>query len=217
MPEIRIGNNLTYIDLAKSAYENIILFSEELDVGLDKLEEIDQKLYKEQSIDLHKSLSSTLKQINKTRLELKQNAITVIVFSALFFEAYIYDYGTRKIGTRFVKKHLDKLDPLSKIVVTMQLVLNKPFPRSDNIYNRIKKIIVERNKLVHYKSYTKFFEHKKDYILYKEEEINNYIKNGKEAFETLQLFVEFIKDFDSEEYNSFGFQEINCLINDYCY
>jgi hypothetical protein len=43
-----------------------------------------------------------------------QSYIIAVVFTAMYFEAFIYDYAASCLGDKYSKDHLDKLDFLSK-------------------------------------------------------------------------------------------------------
>ncbi len=75
-----------------------------------------------------------------------------IVFSALAVEGYIYDYAARKLTDNFVDEHIDKLSVISKLIVVTKLVTGKDFPKEEKAFQLIKKLIKNRNYIVHSKS-----------------------------------------------------------------
>jgi hypothetical protein len=83
--------------------------------------------------------------------ELMGIQIQSVVMTALFLEAYIYDYAARRIGDDMATR-LDKLDPPSKYVVASKMVWKTGLIPSDGLYGAIKTLFKIRNKLVHNKS-----------------------------------------------------------------
>ncbi len=75
-----------------------------------------------------------------------------IVFAAIYIESEVYTYLASNLTDSFVQNHLDKLDPLSKWVVGVQIVTGKPFPKDGQAYELCKKLFSYRNKIVHHKS-----------------------------------------------------------------
>ncbi|EON90558.1 hypothetical protein MARLIPOL_18123 [Marinobacter lipolyticus SM19] len=79
-------------------------------------------------------------------------AIQAIVFSAMCFEAAIYDFASIHLGDGYVQDHLDKLDVLSKWLVVIRFVSGIEIPKSEAPYAALKNLVFERNRLVHSKS-----------------------------------------------------------------
>lgn len=75
-----------------------------------------------------------------------------IVFAAIYIESEVYTYLASNLTDSFVKNHLDKLDPLSKWIVGVQVVTGKPFPKDGQAYELCKKLFSYRNRIVHHKS-----------------------------------------------------------------
>ena len=88
-------------------------------------------------------------QINAERLETR---ILAVITTALFLEAYIYDYGARKHSANFVEKYLDKLDPFAKWVIIPRLISPPGLDQNDEVFARLKKLFTLRNALVHHKT-----------------------------------------------------------------
>ncbi len=76
----------------------------------------------------------------------------VIVFSHLFLEAVIYDYGAINTSGSYMKKYVDKLDFLAKWVVVPRLVTGNSFPTGSQAYELLGKLVKARNGLVHFKT-----------------------------------------------------------------
>ena len=75
-----------------------------------------------------------------------------IVFAAMCIEAFIYDYGASHLSDSYMKRHLDKLDITSKLVIVTKLVLGKDFPMDGQAFEGLQNLVKSRNRLVHFKS-----------------------------------------------------------------
>lgn len=78
-------------------------------------------------------------------------AIT-IVFSVMTIDAYIYDYAARNLSDTYVKKHIDRLDLISKWVVIPRLVTGKELPADGKWLSMLGNLIKQRNLIIHHKS-----------------------------------------------------------------
>jgi replicative superfamily II helicase len=78
--------------------------------------------------------------------------VVPIVFAAMCLEAFIYDYGASCLSGKYVRDHIDRLEVPSKFVVLTQLVTGKKFPTDSMAYEKLKTLVKDRNKLIHYKS-----------------------------------------------------------------
>ncbi|MDY0185762.1 MAG: hypothetical protein RBR43_07795 [Desulfuromonadaceae bacterium] len=74
------------------------------------------------------------------------------IFSAMFLEAYIYDYAARKESASYVNNYLDKLDPPAKWVVITKLYNPTGFDTSKQAFVLLKALFKIRNTLTHNKS-----------------------------------------------------------------
>lgn len=81
-----------------------------------------------------------------------EKAISAIVFAGMALEAYIYDYGARKVGEAMVEQHLDRMSLLDKWVTYPLIATGKPFPKDRQGYELLKKLVKSRNALVHARS-----------------------------------------------------------------
>lgn len=88
-------------------------------------------------------------QIEAEKLECK---ILAVLSTALFLEAYIFDYGARRESASYVDKFLDKLDPIAKWVVVPRLVVPPGLSRDDEVFERLRRLYKLRNDLVHHKT-----------------------------------------------------------------
>lgn len=78
-------------------------------------------------------------------------AVAVIIFSAFSIEALCNDYISRRLGFSY-NDYLDKLDVKSKLLVSIKLATGKEFPKGEQAYNVLNKLIAVRNKIAHSKS-----------------------------------------------------------------
>jgi hypothetical protein len=75
-----------------------------------------------------------------------------IVFAAIFLESEGYTYLATNLSDSYVKAHLEKLDPLSKWVVGIELITGKALPKNGQAYEHCKRLFKFRNKIAHHKS-----------------------------------------------------------------
>lgn len=80
------------------------------------------------------------------------SGLQAIVFSAMSFEAAIYDFASVHLGDDYVRDHLDRLDVLSKWLVVLRFVAGVELPKGEAPYAALKSLVFERNRLVHAKS-----------------------------------------------------------------
>lgn len=79
----------------------------------------------------------------------RERAVVIpIVFAAMCLEAFLYDYGAKHRSANYVRSHIDKLDVPSKLVVLTELITGKSFPTTSQAYERLKRLIKDRNNLV---------------------------------------------------------------------
>ena len=79
-------------------------------------------------------------------------SLSPIVFAVMTVEAFLYDYGAQHLGDSYMKKHIDKIDVVSKIVVLTKLITQKDFPVESQAYQGVVELVRARNGLVHFKS-----------------------------------------------------------------
>lgn len=80
------------------------------------------------------------------------HAYVACVFTAMYFEAFIYDYAASCLGDKYVKDHIDKLDFMSKWIVVPRLIVGKEMDKEKQAYMVLKQLHKDRNALVHLKS-----------------------------------------------------------------
>lgn len=83
-------------------------------------------------------------------------AVQSIVFSAMCLEAFIYGYSEKFLGKSYTKQHIEKLNIESKFIIVPRLVIGKEIDKSGQGYEKLKKLITDRNKIVHFKSMDDF-------------------------------------------------------------
>ena len=74
------------------------------------------------------------------------------IFSAMFLEAFIFDYGARKSSQSFMEKYVDKLDSPAKWIIVTRLFNSKGIDSSSRCFELINTLFKKRNLLVHNKS-----------------------------------------------------------------
>lgn len=84
--------------------------------------------------------------------EILECKISCVLSTALFFEAYAFDYCARKSSTTYVKKYIDKLDPVAKWIIGTKLFCNQGLDQGNEIIGRLGKLFSLRNNLVHHKT-----------------------------------------------------------------
>lgn len=151
-------------------------------------------------IDLRQSLGRTLSavedpysppaeyydiaaELDPTEESRDQACIVGCIFTALYFEAFIYDYAASCLGDQYVRDYVDKLDFMSKWVVVPRLTVGKELERGSEGYATLKQLHKDRNSLVHLKS-RQMFPSKDDLIAYlnaREDEIHRTMANCKRA------------------------------------
>jgi hypothetical protein len=187
----RSSNISIYVDIARSC----------MAVAKDiyrKLVNEDEKIEKCQDED---EASYLHHQSMPLRNGLSKNSIQSIVFSAMSLEAYIYDYAARALTDSFVSQHLDKIDLASKYVVIFQLVTHEKFPKDTKVYNLLKKLIKNRNSLIHSKS-NKINIEDHDSLL-KLSNSHYHIYNwALDAVEAIDLVIKYVEKIDPEEHVS---------------
>ena len=80
------------------------------------------------------------------------SGVQTIVFSAMCFEAAIYDYAAWQLGDAYAQDHLEKLDVVAKWIVVPKLVCQVDIRKDRAPFARFKQLITARNRLVHHKS-----------------------------------------------------------------
>jgi len=112
-----------------------------------------------------------------------QSCIIAVVFTAMYFEAFIYDYAASCMGDNYSKDHLDKLGFISKWLVIPKLITGKEISKSGQAYESLKRLHKDRNSLVHLKSREMNFNHEEiaNYLKDREQDIQESIKNCRKA------------------------------------
>ena len=112
-----------------------------------------------------------------------QSCIIAVVFTAMYFEAFIYDYAASCLGDKYSKDHLDKLDFISKWLVIPKIVTGKEISKSGQAYESLKRLHKDRNSLVHLKSREMNFDSEAmvSYLKAREQDIQETTKNCRKA------------------------------------
>jgi hypothetical protein len=121
---------------------------------------------------------------------------TAVVFTAMYFEAFIYDYAASCLGDKYSKDHLDKLDFVSKWLVIPKLITGKEISKSGQAFEALKRLHKDRNSLVHLKSKAMNFKpgEAAKYLDLRETNIQKSVENCKKA---LKLIIKELLEIDS--------------------
>ena len=134
-------------------------------------------------------------------IELAKLGSITIVFTMISVEAYIYDYAARHFTDSFVKKYIDKLDPISKWVIVPKLVTGKELSRGGEWFKLLKDLVRERNSIIHSKSSQppSAAREARKYLKVIEEEHHRVIHKARNAIKLLDALATEIGNLDSEE------------------
>lgn len=86
-------------------------------------------------------------------------AVQSIVFSAMCLEAFIYGYSVRNLGKSYTESHIERLGIESKYIIVPRLITGKEIDKSGQAYEGLKRLIKDRNKIVHFKGVNDFIIH----------------------------------------------------------
>jgi len=192
-----------YYNFVKKLSKNIISYKKELKSIYSRLDSIDKIDDEEKEDETFDEECKLMKKLEKVESKAQQDSITCIIFSALAIEAYIYDYGARRLGDSFIKDHIDKLETISKIIIIFRLVLSKDFPKDGNLYYNLRNLIKERNNLVHYKSHNNLNKSLSETLDKRDTEFVELLKNALKAHETIMDFAKFMIKNDANESRQF--------------
>lgn len=84
--------------------------------------------------------------------------VETIVFSAMCFEAAIFDYAAWQLGDGYTNEHLSKLDLVSKWIVLPKLICGVELKKDRAPFAALNKLVKARNRLVHHRSVELNFE-----------------------------------------------------------
>jgi hypothetical protein len=83
-------------------------------------------------------------------------AVQSIVFSAMCLEAFIYGYSVKNLGKSYTNMHIERLGIESKFILVPRLVTGKEIDKSGQAYEGLKRLVKDRNKIVHFKGVNDF-------------------------------------------------------------
>ena len=78
-------------------------------------------------------------------------ATIAVVFSAIAIESFINNYAVRKLGSEYMKKHIDRLTPHTKWIVVPKLATGRQIPSDHHGIELLQKLFTARNLIVHLK------------------------------------------------------------------
>lgn len=93
---------------------------------------------------------------------LENAAVVVVVFSSMAIESYLNDYAASCLGDDGFYDGFDKLNVLDKLRLIVQFIFRKDYVKDQPVYSHIRRLMSDRNKLVHNKSedFNKFIKRK---------------------------------------------------------
>lgn len=97
-------------------------------------------------------VADEVKQVLELYEKREREAAIAITFAGMCVEAFMYNYAAKHLGDNYAKTHTDKLDICSKILILPRLICGKEIDKSSEVYSRIKRLVKDRNDLVHFKS-----------------------------------------------------------------
>jgi hypothetical protein len=139
---VRVGVHSGYADIARHHWDSVCTSKSRLDALLPEGDDLADD----------EALEFDALQLRPIRHEIDEHCVISIVFSAMTVESYIFDYAARRLSDSCVVDHLEKLDVVSKWVITPMLVTGKPFPKDKFAFELLKRLVANRNSLVHGKS-----------------------------------------------------------------
>lgn len=72
-----------------------------------------------------------------------------IVFSVMYIEGAVYNFGCIYLGDEYIQLNLDRLSTLSKINVILRLVTGSELDKQGQAYEHLKRLIKYRNSIIH--------------------------------------------------------------------
>jgi hypothetical protein len=160
-----------------------------------KHEKYNQLANKEYSGDLEFQSEAYYSFAHKSQ----KSGYIAIVFAAMYIEAAIYNFGCIYLGDEYVKKNLDRLDPLSKLSVILRLVTEKELDSSGQAYEHVKRIFKYRNTLAHTKTRPAYFG--KEAFILKEKESKHYSSAIESAKFAVKFLDEETRNLNKDEYH----------------
>ena len=79
-------------------------------------------------------------------------ATIVVVFCIISLECYIYNYASRKLGEKFCRKHIEKMNLHTKWIVVPKLTTGKGISADHQGIGLLRKLVKARNAIVHLKA-----------------------------------------------------------------
>jgi len=122
-------------------------------IYLDSRKQLDELCKGERNFDVlsHNQNENTL--FHSYYHKIYSSAISTIVFQAFAVEAYINFYGTKKLGKGVFHEHYDRINIKDKIIIVSRIATGKDFPKGEKVYELVKKLFSQRDKLVHHKGH----------------------------------------------------------------
>lgn len=146
----RLSGDRLYRSIAEENYERFEELQSKLESARSKSRSIRSECDDPENppIEYHEAVRHEI----DLRGERDKCAVQVVVFAAMYLEAFIYDFAAWKESDSYIKKYLDGLDFISKWVVIPRLVIGEEIPRGSQAMELLVELKSNRNRLVHLKS-----------------------------------------------------------------
>ncbi len=109
-------------------------------------------LSKEANQEYHEEREWQNEKYYNLKNEAQKSGYIAIIFSAIYLEAAIYNWGAIYLGDKYVKRHLDKLSIISKLCVITKMITGKDINTDGQAYEHLNTLFRYRNFLIHSKS-----------------------------------------------------------------
>jgi hypothetical protein len=91
-------------------------------------------------------------QISERESAACEQGLVVVVFAAFAIESHINEYGSRRLGSQYYERFVDKLDTLSKWIIVPRLVSGTELPRERRAFQLLTELFRWRNTIAHPKA-----------------------------------------------------------------
>lgn len=191
-------NKINESQEALAKYSRVHIYSHFLEIS-EEHQGRHQVFNKEADIEYDKSCEWQSEKYYQLRADAQKSGYIAIVFSAMYIESAVYDFGAIYLGDNYVLKHVDKLNITSKIIVLLKLATGRDLNTDGQAYEHLKKLFEYRNELVHSKS--KPLMSAKEMHIFREKTSRKYY----EAINSAKKIIEFLdketREINEDEYH----------------
>lgn len=140
----------------------------------------------------------TAERIGTIIKEKNRCARIAVVFAAVAAESFIYSFALTGFSRSYVKRHLEKLDLVSKWVLIPRLIGGVELPQDGQAFELLSLLVKSRNALVHAK--TRSFDLAATTFDQLESHFSRHIEQAERAIETLDALITFASTFVQPEF-----------------